>query len=468
MTLPLPEGATSVGGELEAHVLNCSNQTSGLRYSFTSQEIERAEFCGTEIGYRDAESTTVHSDFLRSSFYCADIARSFELQCQNTSGAIVLECPFRVPGASCQFWDNEVGNWSSAGCTPWKSNYEEGWVKCNCTHLTDFAAQQEDLFAEQTSTFIGTSNSVQELTIQDVKKNMGILIVLASIWTFCILTYSWDKRNQEIANIKYLLSISRSAHLIDLLHDLREVMVNTDAAPNKNDNAVGPTEPREPNKRLSFRADIDPNTASEINKELTQEISRNRRVFRNWLESMKSDNELLSWFFPGSWTSSLSARRGILMLAKIVTLLFLCCLAAPSQYLCPSDNDKAALDDDIGVASSFFGDYPDFFAIQKQDGFQSMLYAILRFLWDYAMELFYTTLWTIPAVNLMVLDLWLAQLLDTTDQLNEERLLEKSHHAIVRPETIMSLEEALVAKSMLCTLESPLPYTSITAMMWPN
>jgi hypothetical protein len=149
VTLPLPFGATAVQGVLEAHVLNCTNGTAELRYQFTSLEIERAEYCGTRIGYQDDVLTSQYTDLAQASFFCADAAESFEVQCDNTSGAIAFDCPFKFSGASCEFWDTETGNWSDYGCTYWYSDYDRGFAKCNCTHLTDFSAQQKDLFEEQ-------------------------------------------------------------------------------------------------------------------------------------------------------------------------------------------------------------------------------------------------------------------------------------------------------------------------------
>ena len=60
---------------------------------------------------------------------------------------------------------------------------------------------------------------------------------------------------------------------------------------------------------------------------------------------------------------------------------------------------------------------------------------------------------TVPALGLMGVDLQLGELLDNTDQLHEERLMEQSHLAIVRPQTISTRRDALIAANMLHTLE---------------
>ena len=145
------------------------------------------------------------------------------------------------------------------------------------------------------------------------------------------------------------------------------------------------------------------------------------------------------------------------MLAKIITLLFICCLSAPDEYLCPPEEEGPRSvkihDDDIGVADNFVGEYPDFVTIQKQEGTSEMLSVFFDFLWESIIDMLFTTLWTLPAVTLIGVDLAFGELLDNTDALHEERLMEQSHLAIVRPQTIMSERDGLVALSMLHTLE---------------
>ena len=39
-----------------------------------------------------------------------------------------------------------------------------------------------------------------------------------------------------------------------------------------------------------------------------------RNILKNWFEKLKADNEILSCFYPSSWASSASTRRGIMLL----------------------------------------------------------------------------------------------------------------------------------------------------------
>ena len=475
ITLPLPGGARAVEGNLEVFVLNCSNQSTGIQYEFTSLEIARASFCGTEIGYReDVSWNALSRDPPHASFFCSDMSSSYDVACENASGAMSFECPFRVSGASCQFWDSSTGNWSSAGCTYWKSNYEEGWAKCNCTHLTDFAAQQEDLFDQQTSTFVDTATSAKDLTIQDIQKNMGILCVLGGIWVLCLLVYLHDRKQRKLAMASYLINVYRAQKLRETLEDLRALMLRADAQHRGNarrfkrlNEQLELEDLRDRNLSIIDRArsskmattlklsrEVDPKTFAEVKAGVLGEVVGQRKIVHNWWIAVKTDNELISCFYPGTWTSSAASRRGILMLARIITLLFICCLAAPEQYYCPpSEEGSHSHDEDIGLSSSFVEEYPDFVSIQKQDGTNAMLSSLFSFLWELSADVIYTTLWTLPAVALMGIDLWIGELLDNTDALQEERLMEQSHVAIVRPQAITSVRDGLVAESMLQTLE---------------
>jgi hypothetical protein len=262
---------------------------------------------------------------------------------------------------------------------------------------------------------------------------MGILCVLGGIWILCILLYLRDKQKHKIENMKYLLGVYRSDHLNAVLMDLRAVTEEREAKLKSRRSSVGDDRrdsqmdiidrTRASKMAASFKLsrDPDPEILQQVQSNLSNEITAQRNVVGNWWGKLKEDNEVLSCFYPGSWTSSAAARRGILMLAKIITLLFICCLAAPSEYLCPPEDDDGGVvaEDDYGgavvrarsyryvvptyingtssvcsnQANSFIEDYPDFIAIQKQDGTRVMLTVLLGFIWDSIMDMIYTTLW---------------------------------------------------------------------------
>ena len=107
---------------------------------------------------------------------------------------------------------------------------------------------------------------------------------------------------------------------------------------------------------LSFSRDESPEAFAQVEQSLSQELVAKRRVMKNWFGGLKRDNELISFFFPATWDSTSSARRGIMLLAKVITLLFICCLAAPEMYLCPpQEHESVQVGDDAMVWSPVFG-----------------------------------------------------------------------------------------------------------------
>ena len=197
-----------------------------------------------------------------------------------------------------------------------------------------------------------------------------------------------------------------------------------------------------------------------IKTEVEEQLEQQANLRKNWWETMKEDNDVASMAF-GSWESSAAAKRGVALLAKIITLLFVCCLAAPDEYLCPElldDDGKgppegsvpvAAGDDAAAAAANTFITYPDFIAVQKEDGTEAMFEELFYFIWDNMMDLVYNLMWTLPVVLLMYVDFQMGELLDTMDRLNEERLTDSEHLAISRPEALDSVRDAMVAKRML-------------------
>ena len=56
---------------------------------------------------------------------------------------------------------------------------------------------------------------------------------------------------------------------------------------------------------------------------------------------MITENDILGFVpYPPSWTTEQVAKRGVYLLAKVVTLLFLACLAGPKAYMCSKDGNK--------------------------------------------------------------------------------------------------------------------------------
>ena len=111
--------------------------------------------------------------------------------------------------------------------------------------------------------------------------------------------------------------------------------------------------------------------------------------------------------------------RSIILLAKIITFLFLTCLSAPDvAFLC--DNKK------LDVGSAFIDDALDSFSDIKvsKDGW---FMAILTWIGGIFFRILLNAMWVLPVTILVWFDLTLTDLLHETDNLHEQRLLELHH-----------------------------------------
>ena len=75
-------------------------------------------------------------------------------------------------------------------------------------------------------------------------------------------------------------------------------------------------------------------------------LTRVKLMFSRWGQALWQENELVSQFNCHAWANPDGAsQRGIVFLSKVITLLLICCLAAPSTYMCP---ETAEVGDDEG------------------------------------------------------------------------------------------------------------------------
>ena len=154
---------------------------------------------------------------------CANGMYEEQMNCTNTSGSMALTCPKKESVAACRYYDTYNKNWTDDNCTYWYSDYENGYAVCNCTHLTDFSAQQEDTFSEQTTTFTDTAVSVTDLSLTDLAKNWHIVTVLLLIWVFCLGLYYRDKRTRKVLVMKYIVGMYRNEKMQKMLKNLDRV-----------------------------------------------------------------------------------------------------------------------------------------------------------------------------------------------------------------------------------------------------
>jgi hypothetical protein len=95
--------------------------------------------------------------------------------------AVTLRCDNEVDHR-CVYWDTARLAWSEEGCTMVgvvaSGVPNEGFIICNCTHLTDFSSQVSESL-ELAANVIG---SIASLSLLDVLKNILVLIVLLLVY----------------------------------------------------------------------------------------------------------------------------------------------------------------------------------------------------------------------------------------------------------------------------------------------
>ena len=75
-----------------------------------------------------------------------------------SAGDTVLRytCPPLILTPKCQYWDSDLGGWSTDGCVPTFSNAT--LMVCSCTHLTDFSSRVNAVVAAQQTIFANAAS----------------------------------------------------------------------------------------------------------------------------------------------------------------------------------------------------------------------------------------------------------------------------------------------------------------------
>ena len=100
----------------------------------------------------------------------------------------------------CKYWDTRSESWSTEGCiaSPPPSRRPDGFLHCNCTHLTDFGGvtlpmSADELLAVFTSvkfTMFSLDDAAQILSEFDIAGNPAIFSLLVTVTALDLLTIS--------------------------------------------------------------------------------------------------------------------------------------------------------------------------------------------------------------------------------------------------------------------------------------
>ena len=178
-----------------------------------------------------------------------------------------------------------------------------------------------------------------------------------------------------------------------------------------------------------------------VKTDVMEQLGEKRKSLANWWNKLKMDHDIISLLYPGGWTSQLLAKRGMLLLSKIITVLFVQCLKSPLKFSCPDDD-----------AFDVLSQYRDPIQNPGQYTWKEYCFILLDMVVMNIIGGILTALWTFPAVTLMYSDMAISEMADERERLHEERLMEQAHTALLHPENVNDLQDAMVASEMLATL----------------
>jgi len=140
---------------------------------------------------------------------------------------MTLTNPCHTIVATCVWWDTELLEWSSEGCTLTES--QDGVAACSCTHLTMFSLQLNQF-----------APSIRTLSLQDfanvswdnIVKNPFTLICLSALWVlYILLLFAARKRDRDLMQLEKHKSVMLASEL-DLMKRLND-QANAEKAKSK-------------------------------------------------------------------------------------------------------------------------------------------------------------------------------------------------------------------------------------------
>ena len=365
--LPLPTSASAlIESDPVEWTFDCGLNVSLYDTYVSAMDYDRQEYCAEHYGevVEDDNMTWFNTSFDYSStqwqrgkrtavarnysglFVCDEINKTYVPECGGrSSGFLNFSCPTQYSSADCTFWDDDTSTWSSYDCTLWTVSYESGYAVCNCTHLTNFAAQQLDTFRDNSDILLSTSASAADLQLSDVRKNLGILILLLCLWILCFTLSAADWLAGRIQMATQCLQS-------DLDEKLRAagVLAGRSAGP-----VNGMRESLIPVKLEDCFAQGDSALITKQIDEVRETLKDQKRttsILKRWFHVSYVDSPYVSPFIPTNYGAGIASKRGVYLLSEVLLFLFITCLSAPELYLCEEQNIGA-------IPEGLFFEFPE-------------------------------------------------------------------------------------------------------------
>ena len=190
-----------------------------------------------------------------------------------------------------------------------------------------------------------------------------------------------------------------------------------------------------------------------MQERLLTRILSSTKLWKNWASVMITENDILGFVpYPPSWTTEQVAKRGVYLLAKVVTLLFLACLAGPKAYMCSKDGNKdGRLDVQSFWLRNSFVQFPDFWYTVEHDGWIEGLRSVRSTAQGNRVAFMMNSLWLLPVWWYFSVVFLMRTSLERSDRLNQDRLMEQEQLVLVRPHSMAHVRDALIQYNLLLT-----------------
>jgi len=281
----------------------------------------------------------------------------------------------------------------------------------------------------------------QGISLQDLQNNLVLFIILVSVWTFAAVTSVRDRRACDLEESDYLIGdLLHQDQYVRLMHQVMDA-----------DHPVHKGATHQTHQMLKR-----PSPTSESLKaameELIGSLDEVRNPFRSYWSYIIHDNAVCSAFNPYNWAASQHFRKqGLMILAKIITFLFVLCVNTDAtSYVCALLEEATHDTDDdpevdpnkpiLDMINSF--EDPDLSIPNK---IAELIFMVIGEIFT----ILYNTMWAFPMMFLIMAEDSLGDMVDETDKLMITRMMELADTDIWHGANIEELDDAKLAEQML-------------------
>lgn len=319
-------------------------------------------------------------------------------------------------------------------------------VVCNCTHLTDFIAENTEEVSGENSQFVSVASTAGDLSLEDISNNLGAFLLLLSIWIYGVFVFILSFPAHRHSYVNSELREYYDVNFQDLLVFLNkspppgsckssqyEANFMTDAEKTESKRMSLDVTDRSRKRKHSLDAvDTDTNSASALPDDTDK--TPDTSVFSIIRKSIVLDNAIIILLTPASWYSVYARRRAMIVIMVVITLLFNACRTQPA-YMCGQTDDDGEVDTEVSADDMFMDDMLGF--LQELDyegavsrGFSGNIMLLVRFFLRNVSALFVNQIFLWPVILITVTEAKYAAMYEETTELFRVAIMETEPEAL--------------------------------------